>query len=677
MDEEIYPESPILIVDDEQNFLKSINFRLRSEGITNVELCQKSQEVLPRLKKKKYSLILLDLIMPHPRGEELLPQIIEKYPKIPVIVITADKDLEKAVECLRDGAFDYLVKPVDTRRLLEKVRNGLDFIGKAQSDIAKISTEIEAKEIDKGNVGLFYALGQAYEKIEDYGKAFDLYQNIAIFDPRYPGIQEKLGKITKLKRDIITIYHKERYEIIEKIGKGGIGVVYKAKDKMLNRMVALKILNQSPGLEKRDIERFISEAQKVARLQHTNIIGVYDCGQIENGYFISMEFIEGKNLATLINEKHPIPIPDILVIAKKLFTALAHFHQNGVIHRDIKPKNIMINYKNEVKVVDFGIAALKDDLKIKDRNVIYGTPFYMSPEHLENSTIDHRTDIYSTGVTLFHLVTGRPPFQGSSHWEIMEKHLKEPVPSIKKYRNDVPEKLIQIIEKCMEKNKKNRYQNASQVIEEIDGIRDGSGIAFITDQTKPKILEPLDYDATATLSLEDDRPTQGVNLKPEPYIRVLHDKELTLIDFRLNAVQVLEQIGGHTAVAALKEAIKDEDKVLAAAAYSALKKLGEIEISDVRFIDKIDIPTFTYHLVLSLYASIELLIYPNHVEVRKAINKICPEEKGDEELVTALRIFEDKYSDKDPNPLWHSWITTTQGDKIKEVEKMLKEMVAS
>lgn len=492
MDEVLYPESPILIVDDEQNFLKSINFRLRSEDITNIECCQNSCEVLPRLKKKKYSLILLDLIMPLMRGEELLPKIIEKYPKIPVIVITADKDIEKAIDCIRKGAIDYLVKPVDTPRLLEKIRKGLYSFGNPPLEIIKISTKIKDKKIDRDNVGLFYALGQLYEKNEDYGKAADLYRDIAKFDPNYTGIHEKLERIEKLKRDIIRIYHKERYEIIEKVGKGGIGIVYKARDTILDRMVALKILHQRPDLGNIDIKRFISEAKKVAKLHHLNIVSVYDCGQSENSCFISMEFVEGKDLDTIIREKGPMPISDIMIIAKKLFTALARSHKNGVIHRDIKPGNIMITYENEIKVVDFGIAVLRDDSKKEVRDLILGTPAYMSPEQIKNFTADHLSDIYSAGVTLFYLVTGVVPFKGPSPLEIIEKHLYQPAPSVKAYRNDVPDKLIQVIEKCMEKNKSDRYHNADQVIADLEEIKDKSGKPFITTNSKLNIFDTID-----------------------------------------------------------------------------------------------------------------------------------------------------------------------------------------
>jgi serine/threonine-protein kinase len=210
---------------------------------------------------------------------------------------------------------------------------------------------------------------------------------------------------------------------------------------------------------------------------------------MQNESFISMEFIEGLNLSDFIKKNHPIAIEKILVIARKLFEALDHSHQKLVIHRDIKPGNIMITTKSEFKVVDFGIAALRDQLRREDRYLILGTPAYMSPEQIENTTIDHRTDIYSAGATLFHLLTGVIPFNGSSKWETMEKHLSEPVPSMKEYRPDIPGKLVEIIEKCMEKNAGDRYQCAGQVIEEIDAIRDSSGKAFITGNYTPNTFD--------------------------------------------------------------------------------------------------------------------------------------------------------------------------------------------
>jgi serine/threonine protein kinase len=435
-------------------------------------------------------------------------------------------------------------------------------------------------------------------------------------------------------------------------------------------MVALKILNQSAIKDQRDNERFYSEAIKVAKSKHPNIVDVYDYGQMESDYFISMEFIAGITLKTFIDEKKKIPILDILVIAKKIFEALAHSHKNKVIHRDIKPKNIMVNNENEIKVVDFGIAVLRDELKKENRDAICGTPLYMSPEQFKDLPIDHRTDIYSAGVTLFHLVTGEVPFDGDTFLEIMEKHLEKPVPRIKEYREDLPEKLIQIIEKCVEKKREDRYQGAAQVIAEIDGIKNSKGNVYITDQASQKIFEKKKL--TTSISCED---TQILKRKSEEkYLTFLQDDDKT-IGTKIKDLQDIVDIGGKTAIEALKKVLTNPDKQLAKAARDGLMKLGKLKLSYTEFIDKIDIPTFAYHLVLCRYASPELLTELNPVEVRKAIQEIHPGEKGDEDLVPALKIFEEKYSHQEPDPSWHSWITTTRGERIKEVKKMLLEMI--
>jgi CheY-like chemotaxis protein len=541
------PELFILVVDDDKDFMEAIKHTLCSKGLINVHCCQDSRNVMPMLEKKKYSLILLDLKMSPISGLELLPQIVGKYPGIPIIVLSALTEVETVVNCMKYGAFDYLIKPFELSRLLKAIRDSMDFInlegeynifrefdfsnekdaseyskvllkidyllitGKAQLFITKAAPIIENKQINKGNVNLFYALGLAYEKIEEFCKAEGFYRKIKDLDPQYPGIQQKLEEVwNKIKR-YITLGNIERYRKIHEVGRGAMGIVYRAEDLHLERMVALKILKHEAITDYSDEKRFISEGRKVAQLQHPNIVTVYDVGHMKNDCFISMEFIEGLNLSDFIKKNHPIAIEKILVIARKLFVALENSHQKLVIHRDIKPSNIMITNKNEFKVVDFGIAALRDQLRREDRYVILGTPAYMSPEQIENATIDHRTDIYSAGATLFHLVTGVIPFNGSSKWETMEKHLSEPVPSIKEYRNDVPEKLMQIIEKCMEKNAGDRYQSAVQVIEEINGISDNSGEAFITGNY---MLNTFDDTDVTHFSLVENIQTQKICNKP-------------------------------------------------------------------------------------------------------------------------------------------------------------------
>ena len=522
------PALSILIVDDDNDFMNAIKHNLRPKGLANVECCQDSRDVMSMLDKKRYSLILLDLKMSHISGLELLPQIVEKYPEIPIIVLSALTEVETLVNCMKYGAFDYLIKPFELSRLVKAIRDSMDFInlegeyniskefdfsnekdtseyskallkidyllltGKAKLFIATVAPRIENKQINRGNVSLFYALGLAYEKIEDFCKAEDFYRKIKEFDPQYQGIRQKLKEVWSKMKRYIALGNNERYRKINEAGRGAMGIVYRAEDSHLGRMVALKILNHKTTTDYSDEKRFLSEGRKVAQLQHPNIVTVYDVGYMQNESFISMEFIEGLNLSDFIKINHPVAIEKILVIARKLFEALDHSHKKWIIHRDIKPSNIMITDKNEFKVVDFGIAVLRDQLRREDRHLIIGTPAYMSPEQIENTPIDHRTDIYSAGVTLFHLVTGVVPFKGSSKRETMEKHLSEPVPSIKEYRGDIPAKLIEIIEKCMEKNARDRYQSAAHVIEEIDEVRDSCGKPFLAGNYLPDIFETAD-----------------------------------------------------------------------------------------------------------------------------------------------------------------------------------------
>jgi FixJ family two-component response regulator/tRNA A-37 threonylcarbamoyl transferase component Bud32 len=549
---------PILIVDDDNDFLKAIEFTLLRNNITNVECCADSRNVMDLLEKNEYSLLLLDFLMPSPyiSGNELLPQIVERYPEIPVIMITAYNDINTALDCMKNGAFDYLLKPFENIQLVKIVRRTLDItkggktnfrlqesflsgiqkkpeafreiitdirelqdtremqdfyilkiaeillhMGKTNLVIENIERLLEDEQVNEYNIDLFYVLGEAYEKVENLEDAVRLYRRVANFDSHYPGIQKKLEDVRDKIKRYIQLGNMERYKKINKVGEGAMGIVHRAWDLHLDRIVAIKILKKEAITDDSDEERFISEGRKAAQLQHPNIVTVYDVDHMHNDCFISMEFILGKNLSALIKKSHPIAIENILIIARKLFEALDHSHQKFVIHRDIKPQNIMITYENEVKVVDFGIAVLRDELR--NQNIILGTPLYMSPEQIKSSTIDHLTDIYSAGVTLFHLVTGIVPFAGSSHLEIKEKHLKEPVPSIKEYRNDIPEKLVQIIEKCMEKKKEDRYQSADQVLTEIAGIRDSSGKAFITDKSMIDI-----FDAVLATNIVLDADTQ-------------------------------------------------------------------------------------------------------------------------------------------------------------------------
>jgi tetratricopeptide (TPR) repeat protein len=344
---------------------------------------------------------------------------------------------------------------------------------KPQLVIEKIEKLLGDNPIDKSNIEWFYVLGQAYENAGNFRKAFEIYQMILTEDYSFRDVHQKIKDVENLiqkykEMELISEDSIERYRIVEKIGEGGMGVVFKAEDTVLKRIVALKILNKTLVADKRNLERFFSEARSTASLTQANIVTVYDVGQIKDDYFISMEYIEGENFMNLIRRKKVFSPSQVIFIAIKLFKALDYSHRKGIIHRDIKPHNIMITKQKEIKIMDFGLAVILGDQKKGESGVITGTPYYMSPEQIQGIPVDHRTDIYSSGATLFHLTTGHVPFKGEN---IFYQHLFDPVPPIKKFRSDVPEKLCYIIEKCMEKKREQRFQSAMEVLNEMKTIK--------------------------------------------------------------------------------------------------------------------------------------------------------------------------------------------------------------
>lgn len=254
-----------------------------------------------------------------------------------------------------------------------------------------------------------------------------------------------------------------RYEILALVGGGGMSLVYQAKDIYLNRIVAVKVLREQFTSDNEFIRRFRREAQAVASLSHPNIVSIYDVGQDQDIYYLVMEFIKGKTLKEIINEQAPLPIHEAIDIAKQICDALEHAHENAIVHRDIKPHNIIITRGGRVKVTDFGIARAVSTATVTHTRGIVGSVHYISPEQAKGEITGEKSDIYSLGIVLYEMVTGKLPFEGESPISVALKHIQmEPIlPS--QHNSDIPASIEKIILKAINKKPDSRYENIGKL----------------------------------------------------------------------------------------------------------------------------------------------------------------------------------------------------------------------
>jgi serine/threonine-protein kinase len=258
-----------------------------------------------------------------------------------------------------------------------------------------------------------------------------------------------------------------RYEVKELLGAGGMGVVYRAFDRELQEPVAIKTL-RAEALAGGNValERFKQEIRLARRIAHRNVVRTYDLGEVGGTYYLTMEYVEGTSLKQLISSRGKLPVPVTLTIGKQLCRALEVAHAEGVIHRDIKPQNMVVEPDGFLKVMDFGIARLANPPKgqgLTEAGMSIGTPDYMSPEQLSGLELDARADLYAVGVVLFECVTGRVPFEAETSWALVAKHLEEEPPDPRSLNAEVPEVLASLILKAMAKKAADRFQSAAEI----------------------------------------------------------------------------------------------------------------------------------------------------------------------------------------------------------------------
>ena len=289
-----------------------------------------------------------------------------------------------------------------------------------------------------------------------------------------------------------------RYQIIRKLGSGGMANVYLASDQELGRRVAIKILDDRHARDEQFVERFRREAQNAAGLSHPNIVSIYDRGEAEGTYYIAMEYVEGRTLKELIVARGPSPLGIAIDYTRQILSALRFAHRNGIVHRDIKPHNVIVDGEGRVKVMDFGIARAGAASQMTEAGSIIGTAQYLSPEQARGAPVDQTSDLYSTGIVLYELLTGSVPFNGETPVEIAMKHLSQVPAAPSTHRPEIPRDLDFVALRALAKDPADRYHSAEEMDSDLERIARGIGVSAETAEAATTVLAQTDVGDAAT-----------------------------------------------------------------------------------------------------------------------------------------------------------------------------------
>lgn len=294
----------------------------------------------------------------------------------------------------------------------------------------------------------------------------------------------------------------DRYSIIRTLGEGGMANVYLAYDTILDRNVAVKVLRGDLAADEKFVRRFQREALSASNLYHPNIVGIYDFDQADGNYYIVMEYVEGRTLKQLLKKRGTLTVTEVIDIMSQITDGMAHAHDAYIIHRDIKPQNIMILDNGLIKITDFGIATALNSTQLTQTNSVMGSVHYLPPEQASGKGSTIKSDIYSMGILMYELLTGSVPYKGDNAVEIALKHMKEPVPSIREKLPELPQSIENIILKATAKNPDNRYKDAREMHQDIITAMDESRI------NEPKYIYPYpesENDKERTKQLEEEK----------------------------------------------------------------------------------------------------------------------------------------------------------------------------
>ncbi len=448
----------ILIVEDDLDLCDRVTMWLTHEE-HSVDAVNEGLQGLEYLTSRSYDMVILDWDLPGMLGVDICKNFRAAGGTTPVLMLTGRGNMSDKEQGFDAGADDYLTKPFHLKELSARVRalvRRTAMVETTKQVIAQARPDVFFKLCPE--CGMSYSMDK--ERCDD---------------------DREVLKVEKLDPALGAVFA-ERYEIESVIGSGGMSVVYKAKHKLMDKVMAIKLLDPRLVRQKVAVRRFQLEAQAASRLNHPNVIIVHDFGITPDDQpYMVMDFLSGRSLQDILDEK-PQLVPSR---AKRIFSqaasGLGHAHKMGVVHRDVKPNNIIIdidhNGEEAVKIVDFGIAKLVTDSanpqeRLTRAGEFFGTTMYMSPEQCRGKDVDNRSDIYSLGCVMFESLTGLPPFEGDNDFDTIQLHLSADPPTFRERRPDldIPPEFEQVVRRSLEKGLDDRYQSMEELLADLAKI---------------------------------------------------------------------------------------------------------------------------------------------------------------------------------------------------------------
>jgi len=483
----------ILYVEDNDDNVYMLKNRLSRAGFTVIIATDGTQGVA-MASSEQPDLILMDLTLPDINGEEAARRL-KADPAtrdLPVIMISALDDLGAIARCIEAGALDYLPKPFEPVILRARLAASLaekrfrdqerDLV-RALGVVTAAATAVEAGAYQAGQLG---TLAQRPDAVGRLARVMDrmatgVGERESSLRGRLEQLRAEIGHARKTQEKVshenedrlgIDETFAGRYRIDAVLGRGGMGTVYRARDTELDETVAIKTLRPELVADDESRERFKDEIRLTRRITHRNVVRTHDFGESSGLWYITMEFVEGLTVRQLLDARGTLGVESALAIGSQLAESLGVAHATGVIHRDIKPQNLLLDPEGVLKVMDFGVARLARSTAARhtQAGLIVGTPAYMSPEQLTGEEVDARTDLYSAGVVLFELLTGRLPLEGGTVMALFAKVLSEEAPRPSTLVTGVPPALDELVAQLLSKRPEDRVESATVMLERLQAL---------------------------------------------------------------------------------------------------------------------------------------------------------------------------------------------------------------